>query len=324
MNGSRISLALTDGALSLPDGRIAIFGAPAGFDLSRLPQEAITIVSRFAPDVIAWERAGYTVRQAPDGRYVAALVVLPRAKPAARALIAEATACAPMLLVDGQKHDGVDSILKAVKVRTTPEGVLSKAHGKLFWLRDADFSDWAATDTTVEGFITRPGVFSADGPDKGSRALVEALPPLRGHVVDLGAGWGFLARHILDSDAVTQLDLVEADAVALDCARRNITDPRARFHWADATSFGTGLPVDVVVSNPPFHVGRAGDPGLGRAFIAAAARMLKPSGSFWMVANRHLPYEAELAHHFAAYEDIGGTSGFKVIHATRPHRQTRR
>ena len=319
MTASRLTLALDSGALDLPEGPVAVFGPPAGFDLSALPRERVTIVSHFAPDVARWNAAGFSVtREAPDA--VAALVVLPRAKDAARALIAEASACAPFVLVDGQKHDGVDSVLKAVKARVTPGGVISKAHGKLFWFSGGDFSDWAATDRVVEGFVTRPGVFSADGPDKGSQALAVVLPPLKGRVADLGAGWGFLARHILAAEAVNRLDLIEADAVALDCARRNITDPRAAFHWADATSFQPEHPYDTVVSNPPFHVGRAGDPGLGIAFIAAARRMLTPQGGFWMVANRHLPYEDALGRAFADVEEVGGTPGFKVIHATRPHR----
>lgn len=319
MPASRLTLALDSGALDLPDGPVAVFGPPAGFDLSALPREHVIIVSHFAPDVARWNAAGFSVtRDAPNA--AAALVVLPRAKDAARALIAEAAAHAPLVLVDGQKHDGVDSVLKAIKSRVDPAGVISKAHGKLFWFSGGSFSDWAASDRVVEGFVVRPGVFSADGPDKGSQALAAALPPLKGRVADLGAGWGFLARHILASEGVTRLDLIEADAVALDCARRNITDPRAAFHWADATSFRPETAYDTVVSNPPFHVGRAGDPGLGVAFIAAARRMLAPQGGFWMVANRHLPYEDALGRAFADVEEVGGTPGFKVIHATRPHR----
>lgn len=319
MTASRLSFALENGALDVPAGPVAVFAPPASFDLSALPRERVTIVSQFAPDVAHWNAAGYEVtRQAP--RATTALVVLPRAKDAARALIAEAAACAPLVLVDGQKHNGVDSVLKAVKARVAPGGVISKAHGKLFWFSGGDFSDWAAADRLVDGFVTRPGVFSADKPDKGSLALAAALPPLKGRVADLGAGWGFLAQTILTSEAVTQLDLIEADAVALDCARRNITDPRAAYHWADATSFQPEKPYDIVVSNPPFHVGRAGDPGLGQAFIAAARRLLTPQGGFWMVANRHLPYEDALGRAFADVEEVGGTPGFKVIHATRPHR----
>jgi 16S rRNA (guanine1207-N2)-methyltransferase len=319
MTASRLTLALDSGALTLPEGPVAVLGPPAGFDLSALPRDRVTIVSHFAPDVARWKAAGFeTTRDTPDA--AAALVVLPRSKDAARALIAEATAHAPLVLVDGQKHDGVDSVLKAVKARVAPGGVISKAHGKLFWVSGGDFSDWVAADRMVAGFVTRPGVFSADGPDKGSQALAAALPPLKGRVADLGAGWGFLAREILASEAVTRLDLIEADAVALDCARRNITDPRAGFHWADVTGFRPDQPYDTVVSNPPFHVGRAGDPGLGLAFIAAARRMLAPHGSFWMVANRHLPYEDALGRAFGTVEEVGGAPGFKVIHATRPHR----
>jgi len=72
--------------------------------------------------------------------------------------------------------------------------------------------------------------------------------------------------------------------------------------------------------NPPFHAGRAADPALGRAFIAAAARMLAPSGQLWMVANRHLPYEATLRETFRNVADAGGDGAFKVFHATRPLR----
>jgi len=323
MNNARFSHALATGALSLPAGPVAVFGPPPGYDLSALPGETLTLVSNDAVATRYWQAAGHDVTRTPSGTYAAALVVLPRARDAQRARLCEATAVAPFVIVDGQKHDGVETILKAVKERVPIAGTLSKAHGKLFWMEDAHFADWAASPRDVGGFVTRPGVFSADGPDKGSLALAEGLPPLKGAVADLGAGWGFLARRMLESEAITRAYLVESDAVALDCARENITDPRAEFHWADATRWRPPAPLDTVVSNPPFHRGRAGDPGLGRAFIAAAAGMLAPSGSFWMVANRHLPYEAELAAAFSSVEEVGGTPGFKVIHASRP-RRTRR
>ncbi len=323
MTVSRLSLALSTGALSLPAGRVAVFGPPPGYDLSALPRESLTLVSQDAVATDRWQAAGYDVTRAASGRFAAALVVLPRAKDAQKALIAEAAELAPLVLVDGQKRDGAESMLKAVKALAPIAGTFAKAHGKLFWLEAAGFPDWAARPREIGDFVTRPGVFSADGPDKGSLALVDALPPLRGNVADLGAGWGFLARHLLKTDAVAQLHLVETDAVALDCARQNVTDPRAVFHWADATRWRPPALLDHVVSNPPFHSGRAGDPGLGRAFIAASARMLAPSGSFWMVANRHLPYEAELGADFAEVEEVGGTSGFKVIHARKPRRARR-
>jgi 16S rRNA (guanine1207-N2)-methyltransferase len=42
--------------------------------------------------------------------------------------------------------------------------------------------------------VTRPGVFSADGPDPASQALAAHLPEkLPTRMVDLGAGWGWLS-----------------------------------------------------------------------------------------------------------------------------------
>ncbi len=317
---ARLTHALETGALALPEGRISVFAPAPDMDLSALDPERVEVISRFYPDVEAWQARGYRVLQAPEGHYQTAIVALPRAKDAARALIAQAAACCDLLVVDGQKTDGIATILKAMKTIAPPEGTLAKAHGKVFWLAAPDLTAWAGGPRTVDGFVTRPGVFSADGPDKGSLALVDALPDLSGHVVDLGAGWGFLDRRILASDKVMTLDIVEADLTALDCARENVTDPRARFHWADATRFKPDTLVDAVVTNPPFHVGRAGDPALGRAFLDQAARILKPGGQLWVVANRHLPYEDRLAEVFRDVDKVGGTPGFKVLKAAKPMR----
>jgi len=155
--------------------------------------------------------------------------------------------------------------------------------------------------------------------------LVEALPDaMKGVVVDLGAGWGFLSAHILTRPEVNAVHLVEAGHMALECARRNVTDPRAEFHWADATTWDPKARVDTIVMNPPFHKGRASEPQIGQAFVAAAARILSAQGNLWMVANRHLPYEAELKKRFAHVEEIGGDARFKLFHAARPTAKRRR
>ena len=117
--------------------------------------------------------------------------------------------------------------------------------------------------------------------------------------------------------------VVEADHVALECARKNVDDERARFHWADATSWLPNQKLNAVVMNPPFHSGRRAEPGLGIQFIQTAARSLLPSGQLWMVANRHLPYESTLQACFARVDEIAGDNRFKVFHAQRPMRKAR-
>ena len=321
----RLALALAPGGLDLPDGRIAVFGPRAGQSLDPLPQERVEVIATFAPDHTYFQRLGYTCALEAKGDYAAAVVILPRAKTLARHWIARAAGVTRgPVIVDGQKDDGVESILKDCRRHAEVHGPVNKAHGKLFWFSGADLSDWITPPTEgPEGFVTAPGTFSADGIDPASALLAETLPQtLGGHVIDLGAGWGYLSARLLEHPGLTQLDLVEAEHAALDCARRNISDPRALFHWADATDWAPDTRADTVVMNPPFHTARKAEPELGRAFIRTAAKALKPKGTLWMVANRHLPYETLLTELFAEVEETGGTGKFKVLRATAPRTKT--
>ncbi len=322
MSQSRLSTALEDGLLALPEGQIAVMRPSATYDVSALPRDRVTIVHGFYPDYAAWESAGYPVAQELP-RATVAIVVVPRAKALARAMVAAACANADVVIVDGQKTDGVDSLFKACRKSLGQLPTLTKGHGRIFWFQATDaFADWASPPPAKgpHGYVTTAGVFSDGAVDAGSALLVDALPAKLPHrMADLGAGWGYLAAPVLSRKGVTSLDLIEAEALALDCARRNVDDPRVSFHWADATRF-QGAAYDGIVINPPFHVGRASDPSLGRAFIQAAARLLTPSGKLWMVANRHLPYESSLTESFRNVDTIGGNGAFKIFHATRPHR----
>ena len=326
MLNERLSLALSGGDLILPEtGRIAVFASRAGTDLSMLPQDRVQIITGFKPDHDAFSAAGYACTRMAEGAYAAAVVCLPRAKAQGRALLVQAcgaVGAGGLIVVDGQKTDGIESMLRDLRGQGVQPSVQSKAHGKILWFIAQPMpAEWhtRGAQPVEGGFVTAEGVFSADGIDPASRLLADSLPDKLGaRVVDLGAGWGYLAARILARDNVRSLDLVEADHAALDCARVNVTDPRALFHWADATIWRPASPVDSVVMNPPFHSGRAADPDLGRAFIAAAAAMLTAQGRLWMVANRHLPYEATLTHHFAEVTELTGDNRFKILLAARP------
>ncbi|MGP6088538.1 class I SAM-dependent methyltransferase [Antarctobacter jejuensis] len=327
MSQDRLSYALATGGLVLPDtGRVALIGAPADTPLDALDPARVEVVQGFAPDHAAWQQRGVDVATQATGPYAAAIVTLPRARDLAEDRIARASALADLVIVDGAKTDGIEAIAKALRGRLSIDGQVSKAHGKCLWFKGgADLSDWLRAPRTLPGGeITAPGVFSADGPDPASVALAAALPDtLKGRFADLGAGWGWLSNRILTREDVKELHLVEADKAALDCARQNVSDPRAAFHWDDATTWTPPQALDGVIMNPPFHQGRKADPQLGRAFIASAARILAPHGQLWLVANRHLPYETALAESFRDTSEIGGDSRFKILHAARPTRQRR-
>jgi 16S rRNA (guanine1207-N2)-methyltransferase len=323
MSQSRLSTALNEGLLTVPEGTIAVLRPPSTADLSGFPAARTRISHGFRPDFDHWAARGYAVSDVPAAAETA-VVIIPRTKDLARGLIAQASDLAGTVVVDGQKTDGIDSIWRDVRARIGDVPVVTKAHGRLFWFPASKaFADWALPGPTrsSDGFVRQPGVFSEGSVDSGSALLATALPArLAGRCADLGAGWGYLAAAVLAREGVASVDLIEAEALSLDCARLNITDSRASFHWADATTFAPARPYDVIVMNPPFHIDRTPNPALGRAFIGAAARMLAPHGQLWMVANRHLPYESTLSERFRTVEEAGGDGLFKIVHATRPKR----
>jgi 16S rRNA (guanine1207-N2)-methyltransferase len=229
-----------------------------------------------------------------------------------------------LILIDGAKEEGIEAVLKALKPHVEVDGVFSKAHGKLIWFRRPDGAGGRRRldrPADGDGGRLRHRARRVLGRCAGSRVRDPrgAGAAAEGARCRPWGGWGYLAGEILAEQAeITHLDLIEADHDMLEAARVNIDDPRAAFHWADATRFDPEEPYDAIIANPPFHTGRRADPGLGRAFISAAARMLKPSGKFIMVANRHLPYEAALKDAFGTGRLIGELEGYKLYEAGKP------
>ncbi|MGX2039038.1 methyltransferase [Methylocaldum sp. MU1018] len=186
------------------------------------------------------------------------------------------------------------------------------------WLRGGELRPIPGTD-----LVSRPGVFSWDRIDPGSRLLAEYLPDgLAGRGADLGAGYGYLSRMLLArSPAVAELCLFEAERKALEAARHNLaafaSGTQLHFHWYDVAA---GLPVDrldFVVMNPPFHAGREAEPGLGQAFVRAALTSLKPGGRLYFVANRHLPYEKVVRACAGHDRVLTQRDGYKVMEARK-------
>jgi 16S rRNA (guanine1207-N2)-methyltransferase len=168
------------------------------------------------------------------------------------------------------------------------------------------------------GLWTQPGVFSWDRIDPGTRLLRGHLAGLGGRGADLGCGVGVLALRALESAAVSDLVCVDIDRRAVDAARRNITDPRARCLQADLRGPAPALEgLDFVVMNPPFHDAGQEDRGLGLAFIAAAAAVLRRGGVCRMVANVALPYEGRMKTVFAETRLLAQGGGYRVYEAIR-------
>jgi 16S rRNA (guanine1207-N2)-methyltransferase len=263
------------------------------------------------------------------GSYEQGLVLLTKHKEENFANIARGwnlLASGGMLVCAGANDDGAASLEKQVAKVFGLAGSLAKFHCRVFWLRRGERSppDYWLQLTSLRpvgdgSWVSQPGIFSWDRIDDGSRLLAKHLPgDLTGHVADFGCGWGYLAREVLaGSPAVTAIDLIDAEHRALEAARVNVNDPRARFHWLDLATEAPPATYDAIVCNPPFHAGRAAEPALGQSVITAAARALRLGGRFYMVANRGLPYEPLLKAHFAAFGTLTDNNKFRVSHATR-------
>lgn len=231
------------------------------------------------------------------------------------------------LVCAGGKDVGAGSIERALKAEIGAVASLSKSHCRVFWAeRNAvSLAHWAGSGrlqvAPQTGCWSRPGLYNWNKVDVGSALLAAHLPDdLSGRVADLGAGWGYLSLKLLEqAAAITTLDLFEAEWHALEAAKANLkTAAKLAFHWHDVTS---GLPraaYDFVVMNPPFHLDKATDIDIGRAFITSAAQGLVPKGRLLMVANRQLPYEDIIAKTFRRSTTIVESGGFKVILAERP------
>ena len=114
------------------------------------------------------------------------------------------------------------------------------------------------------------------------------------------------------------MHFVEADFTALHVAKNNLNDERVKFYWYDALKWEAPKLLDFIIMNPPFHhLGRA-MPSLGMDFVKVASRNLKKSGTLWMVANRHLPYEDAIQRHFSSFSELSRSKKFKVIRAENP------
>ena len=286
-----------------------------------------------------------------DTGFATTLILPPRSRDAARGILARAVratreggeiALAASNDEGARSHEGdMRRLLGGVRSHSKLKSRVVLARRDAATLDGTLLAEWLALDEPrcMRGphgaFWTRPGLFAWDRVDAASALLAEYLPDtLSGRIADLGAGWGFLSMQLARRcPGLTALELLEADATAdlgqgeeLEPARRNLQmalasrpEVHANVHWHDVTG---GLPqrVDAIVSNPPFHMGRADLPALGRAFIARAAEALEAEGQFWLVANRHLPYEATLSAAFAQVQTCAQRDGFKVIHAQGPIR----
>lgn len=326
------TIPLSEGA------RVLFMRARSGLPLKSLEKDGLTCEQSFAPDRDRLAAAGYTVvPEAGEGDYDLVLVLPTRQRQEARAQLARAVSRAKpgaFIVAAAPNTEGAKTLEADLAALLGAADKLSKNKCRVVWgeVREEAFdrallAEWQGLDAprpVLDGaYVSRPGIFAWDRIDPASKLLTEQLPDtLSGKGADLGCGFGYLARTVLERcPKVAAMDLYEAEKRALDLARENLSSFSGKRQlsgiWSDVTK-GIEGPYDFIVSNPPFHQsGKADRADVGQGFIRAAAAGLRPGGVLYMVANRHLPYEQTLADVFASFEIIADEGGYKVIRAVK-------
>lgn len=167
----------------------------------------------------------------------------------------------------------------------------------------------------------REGVFARGGLDDGTRMLLEALDVWpTDAALDLGCGGGIVGMLLARLAPESHVDLVDSDALAVGLARHNLAIngiANATVHCGDGISALPGATFDLIATNPPFHLGLRQTTGVARQFIADSARALRPAGRFYLVANRFLPYERDIASAFGNVREVAGDGRYKVLAGIR-------
>jgi len=172
--------------------------------------------------------------------------------------------------------------------------------------------------------ISRANVFSRDHLDLGTRLLLKHLPtsdlPLR--IADLGCGNGVLALAMARNCPAASISGVDESHQAVASARENIqrTDLAERdivFSVADGLAECETGSLDLVVCNPPFHMGRATGDLIAWRMFEQAKNSLHKGGELRIVGNRHLGYHLKLKRLFGNCEILGSNRKFVVLGAIR-------
>ncbi|SFX73344.1 class I SAM-dependent methyltransferase [Marinospirillum alkaliphilum] len=245
------------------------------------------------------------------------------------------------LLLAGETQGGIKALAKQLQDRECRIAKLDSARRCALWQLQPD--DLNLLDLkTASGtnplhywpgpadlqLASQPGVFSHGRVDEGSALLLETLKEhhsqLQGNqLLDVGCGCGLLGAWLLKHQPHWQLTAVDVSGFALAATRATLQAnqlsgqvlPADVFQGVESHTPAGGF--DLLLSNPPFHTGKATDYGPARRLILEAPAHLRKGGQLWLVANRFLPYPDLLQQAFGSFNILAETGKFRVYQAIR-------
>lgn len=208
-----------------------------------------------------------------------------------------------VLLAGGRvKHMslGMNAVLGKYFAKVQPQ--LARQKSRLLiasdLLRAEGTPPYPVTDHNAEldlDICAHGAVFAGTRLDIGTRFLLTFLPeiPAVARAVDLGCGTGILAAMYARRNPGAEVLATDRSAAAVASAGATARANGLAGITAvqdDAMSTLPAGSVDLILLNPPFHLGSSVHAGAGLKLFEAAGRVLAPGGQLWTVYNSHLRY----------------------------------
>ncbi|GAB13590.1 hypothetical protein ARGLB_042_00040 [Arthrobacter globiformis NBRC 12137] len=208
-----------------------------------------------------------------------------------------------VLLAGGRvKHMslGMNAVLGKYFAKVQPQ--LARQKSRLLiasdLLRAEGTPPYPVTDHNAEldlDICAHGAVFAGTRLDIGTRFLLTFLPeiPAAARAVDLGCGTGILAAMYARRNPGTEVLATDRSAAAVASAGATARANGLAGITAvqdDAMSTLPAGSADLILLNPPFHLGSSVHAGAGLKLFEAAGRVLAPGGQLWTVYNSHLRY----------------------------------
>ncbi len=159
--------------------------------------------------------------------------------------------------------------------------------------------------------------------DLGTRFLLPQLQQLPQIMtaVDLGCGTGAIAAYLALQRPNISVIAVDHSTAAVDSAlltmRANEVDGQVKVVRDDGLSSLPDASQELIILNPPFHMGATVHPGIALKLFREAARALSSGGQLWTVWNSHLGYVRALSSIIGPTRQVDRNPRFTVSVSTR-------
>ena len=168
------------------------------------------------------------------------------------------------------------------------------------------------------------GAFAGTRIDIGTRFLLGVLheaKPDAASAIDLGCGTGVLASALAMARPGISVTATDQSAAAVASARAtmdaNGVADRVRVVRDDGLASQPDASAELILLNPPFHVGSTVHAGIAPRLFADAARVLATGGELWTVFNSHLGYRPALTRVVGPTREVARNAKFTITVSTR-------